>query len=303
MKYITSSLLILSIFSCKNINKETANNSIQSSQEAVQNQSVANQMVKSEMVFFKGGTITIGANDRTPIEAPQITETIAPFYLDKNLVTVAEFRKFIQTTGYKTEAENYGDSGVFDFKALKWNLVPQTTWEYPLGPEGPKAQDNHPVTQVSWNDATAYAKWAGKRLPTEFEWEFAAKNGENIKYPWGNTDKINNKHMANVWNGKTINDQKVTDGFLYTSPVGSFPASKSGINDMVGNVWQWTSSVFKPYAAIHSTQGDPKSRVTRGGSFMFDEAYDLSYTTTFRAQNTVDTSIFNTGFRCAKSAN
>ena len=308
MKYFLSLLSIMLLLSCKN-NKQENNKESKTTQPITKIENSANKNTKksitkdtAKMVLFEGGNITIGANDRTPNEAPSFTKDVAPFYLDTNLVTVADFRKFVEATNFVTEAENYGDSGVFNFKTMAWSLLKGTTWEYPLGPNGAKAMDNHPVTQVSWNDATAYANWLGKRLPTEYEWEFAAKNGENLKYPWGNTVKVNNKYMANVWNGNTIENQQVMDGYLYTSPVGNYPKSESGIYDMVGNVWQWTSTIFAPYSKEVPFNKNPKARVTRGGSFMYDEALELSYTTTFRAQNTVDSSLFNTGFRCAKSA-
>lgn len=306
MKYLLSLLSIAVLTSC---NTQTKNKKEQTTTTAPIEQIENNANTKKEvsadtskMIYFKGGNITIGANDRTPIETPAFSKEIAPFYLDTYLVTVADFRKFIEATNYVTEAENYGDSGVFDFKNLRWELLKGTYWEYPLGPNGEKAIDNHPVTHISWNDATAYANWAGKRLPTEYEWEFAAKNGENIKYPWGNTVSVDGKPMANIWDGKTIQDQKVEDGYFYTSPVGTFPKSKSGLYDMVGNVWQWTATTFAPYSNEIPYNKSEQTKVTRGGSFMYDEALELSYTTTFRGQNTVDSSIFNMGFRCAKSA-
>ena len=255
----------------------------------------------SNMVKFDGGTIQIGS-ERTILERGGGVVTVAPFYIDKNLVTVAEFREFIKATGYKTEAENYGDSGVFNFDIVNWQLVKGTTWEFPFGPAGEKAKDNHPVTHVSWNDAKAYASWAGKRLPYEFEWEFAAKNGQDVIFPWGNEERPNGKFMANVWEGGKITDRVFNDGYQFTSPVGSFPQSLGGLYDMVGNVWQWCEDVFGPYNDEKGFRKDPNIRVTRGGSFMFDDALSSSYTTTFRAQNTVDTSLFNCGFRCALSA-
>lgn len=305
MRYFFTLVAIIALFSCKNNKQEaTTTTKTENTEKKATNTPVKEEKTivnTNNMVHFKGGTITIGSDDRTPIEAPSFETTVAPFYLDINLVSVAEFRKFVEATNYKTEAENFGDSGIFDFSGMRWNLVPGTTWEFPFGPNAPKAMDNYPVTHVSWNDATKYAAWAGKRLPTEIEWEFAAKNGENLKYPWGNTPKNGNTFMANVWDGTTVKDKNVLDGYLYTSPIGAFPKSKSGINDMVGNVWQWTATVFAPYNNVNF-QRNPQVVVTRGGSFMFDQALELSYTTTFRAQNTIESSLFNTGFRCAKSA-
>lgn len=306
MRYFFTLVAFIALFSCKNKKQETSETTkTQNTEQTTPTPSKkeTKTAVNTEnMVRFNGGTITIGSDDRTPLEAPSFETTVAPFYLDINLVTVAEFRKFVEATNYTTEAENFGDSGIFDFNGMRWNLVPGTTWEFPFGPNAPKAKDNFPVTHVSWNDATRYATWAGKRLPTEIEWEFAAKNGENLKYPWGNSPKDGEKFMANVWDGQTVEDKKVLDGYLYTSPVGAYPKSKSGIHDMVGNVWQWTASVFEPYDKNAPYQKNAQVVVTRGGSFMYDQALELSYTTTFRAQNTIESSLFNTGFRCAKSA-
>lgn len=304
MKYFLGLLVSVSLLqSCKNekqnSNTENTKPTTISTQNTISDVATADT---SNMVHFDGGKITIGANDRNPIEAPAYETTVAPFYLDLNLVTVADFRKFIEATNHVTEAENFGDSGVFNFKNTQWGLIPGVTWDFPFGKTGPKALDNHPVTHVSWNDATAYAKWAGKRLPTEIEWEYAAKNGENLKYPWGNTLESGGQIMANVWDGKTIEDQKVLDGYLYTSPVGAFPKSKSGIYDMSGNVWQWTSTIFAPHDKNIPHKKDTNIVVTKGGSFMYDQALDLSFTTTFRAQNSKESSLFNAGFRCASSA-
>ena len=253
------------------------------------------------MVFFEGGTIQIGSNDGLPNEMPSFEKHITSFYLDKNLVSVADFRKFIEATGYKTEADKFGDSGVFLFDAGNWTLLKGANWEYPLGETKPKSIDNHPVTHVSWNDAQAYASWVGKRLPTEFEYEFAAKNGGSSTYPWGNTPLVNGKYMANTWQGKTVQESEPKDGFLLTSPIGYYGESPAGLTDMVGNVWQWTETIYSNYPGNpNNIQKDPKLRTTRGGAFMFDQAGDKSFTTTFRAKNSIDTSIFNMGFRCAK---
>lgn len=293
---------VVVLTSCKNKPKKTTiqKNNIEQVKAEVKSEKTIDT---SDMVHFNGGAFTLGSNNRTPIEAPAYETTVAPFYLDINLVTVADFRKFIEATNHVTEAENFGDSGVFNFNNLGWSLVKGVTWEYPFGINAPKAKDNHPVTHVSWNDASAYAKWLGKRLPTEEEFEFAGKNNKNLTYPWGNSTLKNNKIMANTWDGKTIKDQVVKDGYLYTSPVGFFPKSESGINDLVGNVWQWTNTVFAPHNKNIPFNKNTSVVVTKGGSFMYDKALELSYTTTFRSKNSKESSLFNTGFRCALSAN
>lgn len=257
----------------------------------------------SAMVYFEGGTIEIGSVNGLPNEQPVFEKELKSFYLDKNLVTVAEFRKFIKETAYVTEADKFGDSGVFLFETNNWTLLKGANWEFPLGTNKEKAKDNHPVTQVSFNDAKAYAAWVGKRLPTEFEWEFAAKNGVNStnKYAWGNELIVNGKYKANVWQGAAVTDKTVLDGYLLTSPVGVFGETKMGLTDMGGNVWQWCDSYYKPYPEkLTSAPENTTVKSTRGGSFMFDQALEKSYTTTFRGQNSIDTSLFNMGFRCAK---
>ena len=255
------------------------------------------------MVLFKGGTIRIGNDNGTPNERPSHEVTLAPFYLDRNLVTVRQFRNFVNATGYKTDAQSFGDAGVFDMKSKQWALVKGATWERPFGPDGAVAADDHPVTQVSWHDAEAYAKWAGKRLPTEEEWEFAARNGSYDQfrlYPWGKEAKLNGKFMANTWQG-SVDEAQGKDGFVYTSPVGYYGETAGGLTDMSGNVWQWCSNTFAPYPGSNVPyRNDETLKVIRGGAFTCDQAGDVSFSVSFRAYNTWETSLFNTGFRCAK---
>ena len=293
------SILFL-IISCKeNPKKDVQKNT--TPQNKVETAPVVITADTSNMVSFKGGTITIGSDNGETNEAPTFETQVAPFLLDKNLVSVADFRKFIEATDYKTEADKFGDSGVFMFDQAQWTLLKGANWEYPLGETKPKSIDNHPVTHVSWNDAQAYASWIGKRLPTEFEYEFAAKNGENTIYPWGNAVLKSGKYMANVWQGTSVKDTDAKDGYLLTSPIGHYGASPAGLTDIVGNVWQWTEDIYGSYPGNPNPEPkNPKIRSTRGGSFMFDQALEKSFTTTFRAKNSVDTSLFNTGFRCAK---
>jgi len=259
----------------------------------------------SGMVYFPGGEIKIGTNSGRDFEKPVFTTKVQPFWLDKDLVTVKDFRLFVQKTGYKTDADKFGNSLVFDFKTGKWEFVDGANWEYPFGRGKEAAKDDHPVTQVSYHDAKAYAEWAGKRLPTEIEWEYAARNGKNTgqNYPWGNDLVVNGKYMANVWQGELQPKPEVKDGFLYTSPVGHYGETPAGLNDMSGNVWQWTDSYFMPYpGSAHEGRAGPdeNSRVLRGGSFMYDEYGPLSNSVWFRSMNTIETSLFNMGFRCAK---
>lgn len=257
---------------------------------------------KSKMIFFEGGTFMLGSNDGLEQESPAHNVTLKPFSIDKTPVTVEQFRIFAEATNYKTEAENFGDSGVFNFDTQQWELLPGAFWQKPFGPNGPEAQNNHPVTHISWNDAVAFAQWAGKRLPSEAEWEFAARSGKNSdnKYSWGNEVSVNGKYFANTWQG-TLQSPETTDGFKFTSPVGAFGENEAGLTDMGGNVWQWCADNYKAYPGSSAPiSEDPNVKAIRSGSFFFDEYGDKSLTVSFRSMNSHETSLFNTGFRCAK---
>ena len=258
-----------------------------------------------ETIYFNGGAFTMGSNTGPANERPAHKVTVKSFRMDKSPVTVGDFRRFIRATGYITQADAFGDSGVYDFDQNRWFLVKGANWEHPFGPGSPKADDNMPVTHVSWNDAVAYAKWEGKRLPTEAEWEYAAtcSGTSKTKYSWGNTLMLRGKYLANVWQGDGMAKQGA-DGFVYTSPVGYYDTTPCGLTDMGGNVWNWCADIFRPYPgnADSGYEVVDSGKAIRGGSFFFDPAGDLSYTVTFRAMNTQETSLFNTGFRCAADA-
>lgn len=298
VKYIMAILLVV-VISCK----EGVKKKNPSKEKESENKIEITKVDTSNMVYFEGGTIKIGSENGLPNEQPLFEKEIASFYLDKNLVTVSEFREFVEKTGYITEAEIFGDSGVYSFETGTWSLLKGANWKFPEGETKPTSIDDHPVTHVSWNDARTYANWIGKRLPTEFEWEFAAKNGENSldRYSWGNDLVMEGKYKANVWQGQSAKTVNVKDGYLLTSPVGAFGELNSGLTDMGGNVWQWCEDIYESYPGNSTREPkDTKVRSTRGGSFMFDQALDKSFTVTFRGKNSIDTSLFNTGFRCAK---
>jgi sulfatase modifying factor 1 len=228
-------------------------------------------------------------------------QEIRSFIMDKHLVTVAEFVEFVINTGYVTEAERYGSAGVFDMAAGAYILVDRADYKYPFGRALPKAEANHPVTQVSWNDALAYAKWKGKRLPTKAEWEFAASNGDNDNYvySWGDDLKLNGKFKANTWQGSFPFENTKDDGYAYTSPVGVFGENDLGLTDMGGNVWQWCSDEIE--APVHEKIIDPSRRkLLKGGSYLCDPSVCNGYKIFGESNSTAETSMGHIGFRCVK---
>lgn len=258
------------------------------------------------MVYVSGGQTIIGSEIGPPEEQPVFKTTVEPFYLDAHPVTVAQFRTFVEQTGFVTEAERFGNSAVFDFDSLQWELREGATWEHPLGPDAPPAVENHPVTHVSWDDASEYARWAGKRLPSEIEWEFAARVGTDAddRYPWGSSINENGLHKANVWQGVFPLYNTEDDGFLLTSPVGTFGTTAIGLQDMAGNVWEWTSDWFRPYGDDRTVfvPTATSERVQRGGSFLCNESYCHGFRVTARGHSTPESSHFHVGFRCARDA-
>ncbi|MEZ4994435.1 MAG: SUMF1/EgtB/PvdO family nonheme iron enzyme [Saprospiraceae bacterium] len=223
---------------------------------------------------------------------------LAGFYIDSTEVTVAMFREFIEATGFKTEAEAFGWSGVFNTKTQTWDPVNDATWEYPQGPDKAKAKANEPVTQVSWNDATAYAKWAGKRLPTETEWIWAAsQRGTQPYLNWGDELIPDGKYMGNWWQGIFPYKDTGDDGFLGIAPVKSFPPDPNGLYDVGGNVWEWTNDLRYP-----QDQANPNPEmVIKGGSFLCAENYCAGYELDSHQFTPKDSGLNHLGFRCVKN--
>jgi formylglycine-generating enzyme len=258
--------------------------------------------VPEGMVYIPGGVTRIG-DERVAEERPVFEAQVRPFFLDRHPVTVAQFRRFVQTARYVTDAERVGDAAVYDPETDQWRLVQGATWEWPLGATAPAAPDDHPVTQVSWNDAMAYAMWAGKRLPTEVEWEHAARGARNLSQPyaWGDSLIVHGRHRANTWQHPSAGTEP-DDGHRFTAPVGYFGTTSLGLMDMGGNVWQWTADWYRPYEDREASFAPTSTseRVQRGGSFLCHRDICHGYRVSARSHSTPETALFNVGFRLAK---
>ena len=256
-------------------------------------------------------------------EGPVRKVTVNSFYMDVCAVTNDQFAKFVSTTGHKTEAECFNWSFVFhSFLASKvarratqavaeapwWRAVNGAYWRRPEGPgSNIKCRKAHPVTHIAWNDATAYCEWAGKRLPTEAEWEFAARGGlEQKRYPWGDELMPDGEHRCNIWQGEFPNHNTTKDGYAGTAPAKSFLPNGYGLYNVSGNVWEWTSDWFSAMFHKDGPRDNPKgppsggSRVIRGGSYLCHDSYCNRYRVAARSANTPDSSTGNLGFRCVR---
>lgn len=308
------------------------------------------------MVWIPGGEYVMGSDDKLARqnEKPPHLVKVSGFWMDVAPVTNAQFGEFTKATGYVTLAEQKPDweelkkqlppgtpkpdesllvagsmiftpsNGPVDLREMGnfWQWMPGASWRHPEGPASDlKGRDDHPVVHVCWDDAVAYAKWAGKRLPTEAEWEFAARGGsKGSRYYWGDEFKPDGKFMCNTWTGKFPYQNTREDGFDRTAPVRSFPANGYGLYDMAGNVWNWCSDWYRPDTHIELAKekiccdpsGPRKSlspvnphqteRVTKGGSFLCEESYCASYRPSARRGLPPDTGMSHVGFRCVKKA-
>jgi formylglycine-generating enzyme required for sulfatase activity len=296
------------------------------------------------MVLVPGGKFWMGSDDPEVKDAPWHEVTVSPFFMDKNEVTNEEFDRFVRATGYKTTAERPLDpkmlppdappdalepaSLVFapappsdaesDQDMIWWRLVPGASFRHPAGPGTSIAgRERHPVVQVSWEDAAAYAKWAGKRLPTEAEWELAARGGlEKKPFVWGDEARPGGKWLANVWQGKFPIENSGEDGNKGAAPVGSYPPNGYGLFDMAGNVAEWTADWYRADFYPKSPPVDPKGpadsldpeapgiplRVLRGGSFLCPAEQCRLYQPGARDRAPPNTARIDTGFRCVRSA-
>lgn len=244
------------------------------------------------MVWIPAGEITHEGKEKK----------IAGFYMDTYEVTVGQFRKFIEATDYKTDADKYGWSGVFNRETMTWDPVAGANWAYPLGPEQQPAANDEPVTQVSWFDAKAYADWAGKQLPTELEWLYAAsRQGKYQYYNWGEELLPDDQYRANWWQGIFPYEDTGEDGFLGVAPVGSFPADESGLYDITGNVWEWTVDLKNPEAAAGGAGESNPEMIIKGGSFLCSANYCAGYQLSTRQYTPKDSGLNHLGFRCIKA--
>jgi formylglycine-generating enzyme len=298
-----------------------------------------------EMAWIPGGVFLMGSDNHYREEAPAHTVEVDGFWMDRRTVSNRDFARFVEATGHVTLAERPANpqdypgakpellapSSVVFKKAPKgtnlkdpynwWVYVPGADWRHPRGPASTiKGMEDHPVVHVAFEDAQAYANWAGKELPTEAEWEFAARGGlEGAEYAWGSEFTPAGRHFANTWQGEFPWQNRFEDGFEWTAPVGSFPANGYGLHDMAGNVWEWTTDWYQEHAKIDSpccTMRNPRGgerdasldprqpeiniprKVMKGGSFLCAPNYCRRYRPAARMAQAIDTSTCHLGFRC-----
>ena len=299
------------------------------------------------MVFVPGGTFSMGSDKHYAEEAPVHRVTVDAFRMDRTPMTNRQFNEFVEATGHITFAEIppdpkdypgalphmlYAGSLVFSPPSRSvdlrdwsqwWSFLKGADWRHPYGPDSTiDGLDDHPVVHVAYQDAEAYAKWAGKDLPTEAEWEFAARGGlDGAEFAWGDELTPNGKHMANTWQGEFPRQNLCEDGFARTSPVGAYPPNGYGLFDMIGNVWEWTTDWYSlkheadapkaccipknPRGGPESASFDPRlpkikipRKVLKGGSHLCAPNYCRRYRPAARHAEAVDTSTSHVGFRC-----
>ncbi|MEO3760872.1 formylglycine-generating enzyme family protein [Mycobacterium sp. B14F4] len=287
----------------------------------------------TELVELPGGSFRMGSTQFYPEEAPAHTVRVAAFAAERHPVTNAQFAEFVDATGYLTVAEQQLDPALYPGAAPQdlvpgalvfrptagpvdlrdwrqwWHWVPGASWRHPFGPDSTSDErPDHPVVQIAYPDAAAYARWAGRRLPTEAEWEYAARAGATATYAWGDEAAPGGQLMANTWQGRFPYLNTGALGWVGTSPVGTFPANDFGLLDMIGNVWEWTTTRFsvhhrldEPAKACCAPSGpaDPAVHQTiKGGSHLCAPEYCHRYRPAARSPQSQDSATTHIGFRC-----
>ncbi len=302
----------------------------------------------NDAVWIPGGTFAMGSDRHYPEERPVRRVAVDGFWIDQAPVTNATFAEFVDATGYVTLAQRAPDPALYpdappenlvpgslvftgtpgpvDLRHIQqwWTWMPGADWRHPEGPaSGIDGRGDHPVVHVADDDAVAFAQWAGRRLPTEAQWEFAARGGlDGMDFTWGDDHDPEARPMANIWHGEFPWHNTLADGFACTSPVGSFPANGYGLYDMAGNVWEWTSDWYvarreastdaccvpqNPIGGTRQDSHDPGQpqfpiprKVIKGGSHLCADSYCMRYRPAARRPQMVDTGMSHLGFRCVR---
>jgi len=352
MKLTVHIFLLVWLCACTHNAKEQARTHQDS---AAYSATIPDSLIQKNMLWIEGGEFIMGTNDNEAyeVERPAHRVKVSGFWMDSTEVTNLQFQDFVKATGYVTLAERKPDweeikkqippgidkpsedmlvpaslvfvppASVNNMSDISqwWQLIPATSWKHPEGPQSTlEGRWDHPVVHVAYEDAVAYATWAGKRLPTEAEWEYAAQGGlQDARYAWGNEFMIKGKHMANTYQGIFPVSDNQQDGYAGTSPVGSFLPNNYGLYDIIGNVWEWTSDWYDAHAykkissdkIIVNPAGpekcyDPEDayaikRVTKGGSYLCSVNYCVNYRPSARRGTPYDSGSSNIGFRCVYS--